>query len=120
MHMKLARLLLLLVLAFTIPVQGLAAATAGLCMSLGHHGWATAAPHDHGTDHESGVAESHADQSAEGAHCAPCVACCGAASIAPATAVFIPDRRPAIAIAGAPPAFAGVLPHQLDRPPLAL
>lgn len=123
------RLLIAFALALTIPLQGLAAVTAGLCMGMGHHQADRSAPaheapaHDHGADH------SHADHphdqqedssSDDGAHCAPCVACCAAAHIAPADHVYLPEFVPAAAIAVLPPGSAGFLPEQLDRPPLAL
>lgn len=121
--LRLTRLLIAFALALTIPLQGLAAVTAGLCMAMGHHQADMSAPaheapaHDHGADHTHEQQDSDSDDSA---HCAPCVACCAAAHIAPADHVYLPEFSPAAAIAVLPPGSAGFLPEQLDRPPLVL
>src|SRR5258707_220767 len=90
---RLPRILIAATLALAVPIQGAAAATAGLCMALAHHDAGAAASHDHATDHgaqhahgdDSGANHQHShsgsDNSAAGAHCAPCVACCAAAAI---------------------------------------
>jgi len=118
-HRRLTRLLIAFALALTIPVQGLAAVTAGLCMAMGHHQADMSAPaHDHGADHSHD--QDNSDQPSDQAHCAPCVACCAAAHIAPATQAFVAAASPAAAIAAPPSASPGFLPDQLDRPPLAL
>jgi len=117
MSFRFTRLLIVWLIAMAIPLQGMAAAAAGVCMSLGHHDAAhdatMSAGHEHDADHS-------ADEKPQEAHCAPCVACCAAASIAPtphmALPVLLPDA--AIAASAAPPA--GSVPETLDRPPLAL
>lgn len=119
MLLRLTRLLTAFALALTIPLQGLAAATAGVCMAMGHHQTdMSAAAHDHGADHRQD--EDGSDHSSDGAHCAPCVACCAAAHIAPAAHVYLPEISPAAAIAASPSLPAGFLPEKLDRPPLSL
>lgn len=123
------RLLVAFALALAIPLQGAAAVTAGICMAIGHHDAAgTPAQHDHGAKDGHGVKDGHpADHSMPGdeggsdsAHCAPCVACCAAASIAPATQVFMLQDSPAAAVAAVQYLHPGFLPEKLDRPPLAL
>ncbi|HEX6319806.1 MAG TPA: hypothetical protein VFZ84_13185 [Burkholderiales bacterium] len=108
MPIKFLRLLIALTLAFAIPMQGMASVTAGVCMAIGHHD----AGHD--SDHSA----PHEDDSSS--HCAPCVACCAAASIAPALQVFVPQESPPAAFSVLPFLPAGFLPEKLDRPPLAL
>jgi hypothetical protein len=128
MPIKILRLLVALVLALAIPLQGAASVTAGICMATGHHDAGAPASHDHGADatsHDHGVdaADHHSaphDDGSEAAHCAPCVACCAAASIAPAAQVFLPEDSPAAAIAALPYLHPGFLPEELDRPPLPL
>lgn len=120
--LRLIRPLIAFALALSIPLQGLAAVTAGLCMGMGHHADMPApaheaSAHDHGADHTHDQQNSGSDDSA---HCAPCVACCAAAHIAPADRVCLRTFSPAAAIAVLPPGSAGFLPEQLDRPPLAL
>jgi hypothetical protein len=130
---RLSRILIAATLALAVPIQGAAAATAGLCMALGHHGAGAASSHDHATDHgahhhahgvDSGADHRHAhevsDNSSDGAHCPPCVACCAAAAISPFAGVFIPER-PGASVTDAPDLFlSGIQPERLDRPPLAL
>jgi hypothetical protein len=120
MHRRLIRFLVVIAMALAIPVQGLAAVSAGVCMGLGHHQTAPGpAGHDHGADGD-GADHSHdpQDQPSD-SHCAPCAACCAAAHIAPAMPLFIPDGTPAALIAAAPFLPPGSLPESLDRPPLA-
>lgn len=118
---QIKRLLLMLVIAFAVPVQGMAAVSAGICMAFGHHDApAQLAEHEHpvagSTDADS--ADGHANQG--DAHCGPCVSCCGAASIAASPVPVVPIV-PGVAIQ---PHYtegvAGLLPGNLDRPPLAL
>lgn len=127
MSIKLVRLLVALTLALAIPLQGLASVTAGMCMATGHHDAGAPASHDHGGDATShdhgGDADHHSaphDDGSDAAHCAPCVACCAAASIAPAAQVFLPEDPPAAAVAAVPYLHPAFLPEKLDRPPLAL
>jgi hypothetical protein len=124
------RLLAVALLALAIPLQGLAAVTAGQCMTFGHHQDAGHESHGDAQDGEDGhdhAAHSHSDESAgnaddegAGAHCGPCTACCASASIAgpqglsilsdPSDAQYVFSQFPPI----------GVQPDGLDRPPLAL
>jgi hypothetical protein len=130
MPSRLSRILIALALALAVPIQGAVAATAGLCMALGHHDAGTAASHDHATDHgarhahgdESGAGHGHevSDNSPSGAHCPPCVACCAAAAISSFPQIFIPESPTASVIAAPGLSFSGVQPERLDRPPLAL
>jgi hypothetical protein len=117
MSIKFVRLLVALMLALAIPLQGAASVTAGICMATGHHDAGTPASHDHGEDgdHHPAPQDDGSDP-----HCAPCVACCAAASIAPAAQVFLPEDSPAAAVAAVPYLHPGFLPEKLDRPPLAL
>jgi hypothetical protein len=117
MPVKILRLLVALVLALAIPLQGAASVTAGICMATGHHDAGAPASHDHGGDADH--SHQHNDDP-DAAHCAPCVACCAAASIAPAAQVFLPEDSPAAAVAAVPYLHPGFLPEKLDRPPLAL
>jgi hypothetical protein len=80
---------------------------------------------DHG--HAAGDDRSHADHGADAgdksgsdAHCPPCVSCCASAAIASAAPIFLSDASPIAAIATPQYTLSGVLPEQLDRPPLAL
>jgi hypothetical protein len=115
------RLLIVLLVALTVPLQGIAAVTAGVCMALGHHGAGDAAPAEHG--HADGAThEQHGSQSDDSgsAHCPPCVACCVAAVIAPAIAIFIPAPPVGSVLPAATAFVSGVTPDKLDRPPLSL
>lgn len=130
MRSRLSRLPIALVLALAVPIQGAAAATAGLCMALGHHTAGVATSHDHATNHEAHHAhgdDSDADRSHEvsdnspnNVHCPPCVACCAAAAISSFPQIFIPEPPTASVIAAPELSFSGLQPDRLDRPPLAL
>lgn len=123
MPVKYFRLLVAFALALAIPLQGAAAVTAGICMAIGHHDAAgTPAQHDHGAQdgHHADDSMPHDEGGSDSAHCAPCVACCAAASIAPAARVFLLQDPPAAAVAALPYLHPGFLPEKLDRPPLAL
>ncbi len=117
MPIKFIRLLIAFALALTIPLQGAASVTAGVCMAIGHHDAGTPDSHDHGQDSDHSIPH---DDDRDPAHCAPCVACCAAASIAPAAQLFVPDASPPAVIAALPYLHPGFLPEKLDRPPLAL
>jgi hypothetical protein len=87
-------------------------------MALGAHdgGHAhAAAAQEH--DHEQAPAQDH--HSGKG-NCAPCVSCCAAAAIAPTTRIALPDAPPVAAVPAPQYWIPGVLPDELDRPPLAL
>lgn len=120
--MKLIRLMLAVALIAAIPAQGLAAVTAGLCMAFGHHESSAAWGHDY--HHADGATDhSHAGDSEESgnpAHCGPCVACCAAASIvSPVSVATLAEPDAAVDLPPGLPSPA-LLPHRLDRPPLAL
>lgn len=115
-------------LALAVPVQGFAAASAGICMALGHHDGGSA--HQHGSANDSighghgASVDSHEDHGgshdSQASHCAPCVSCCAAAAIAPSPSTVLPERTVS-PLAPAPLAFFyGVALQRLDRPPLAL
>src|SRR5436190_9451231 len=109
------RLLVALALVLAVPVQGLAAATADLCMALGHH---DAAVHTH--DGDGGAHQHHGhDSPATDKHCAPCIACCAAAAIALSAPLVIADERADSVVAAGPRALVGIPLDTLDRPPLA-
>ena len=117
MPLKIFRLLVALALALAIPLQGAASVTAGICMATGHHDAGAPASHAHGGDADHSL--PHNDDP-DTAHCAPCVGCCAAASIALAAQVCLLEDSPAAAIAVVPYLHPGSLPEELDRPPLAL
>jgi hypothetical protein len=113
------RIVACLLLALAVPIQGMAAVSAGVCMAFGGH-----------QDHHADVSGSHHHQhdqaplgehdSLGGHHCAPCVSCCAAAAIASTPAIVFSEARPDAAIAAPQHWLAGVPPDELDRPPLAL
>jgi hypothetical protein len=123
------RLLAALLLALTIPLQGMAAAMAGQCMAAGHHQGgsgqgdhkhepAGADGHDQHSHSDAGDAEQGDD--AKQSHCGPCTACCASASIAgPAglSILTLPSKVAYVSLQLPPP---GVQPDGFDRPPLAL
>jgi hypothetical protein len=125
--------LLAFVIALVIPVQGMAALAAGICMSLGHHDTVAADPghaaHGHDADDhaphthdQAGAAAPAADAGDDGhaAHCEPCTGCCTSVSIA-APIVFTvaaSPTHPEYLLPQHPPL--GLRPGGLYRPPLAL
>jgi hypothetical protein len=124
---------LAVVIALVIPVQGMAALAAGLCMSFGHHDTVAEdqghAAHGHDADDhaphshdEAGAPGPVADAADEGhaAHCAPCTGCCTSVSIAGPIVLTIaaPPTHPKYVITQHPPL--GLQPGGLYRPPLAL
>lgn len=119
---RLKRLLLVLLVVFAVPAQGAAAASAGVCMALGHHDAAASMGDDHAV-HGGSASHEGAGDSDQGssAHCGPCLACCGAvtgvSSALAASGTFAPGG--AIEVHDHPEP-AGVRPGGLDRPPLAL
>lgn len=124
------RLLAVLLLAFTIPVQGMASIAAGQCMAFGHHqdGAAQADQdqdavdgHDHAAHSHDDAATQQGDEGGKTSHCGPCAACCAsAASIAGPVGVLIPSSasNASYFFSQFPPL--GFQPDGLDRPPLAL
>jgi hypothetical protein len=99
------RLLAVLLLTVTIPVQGIAAVTKAQCMSFGHHQHS-----EHQEHHDHGKAPA-------GPHCGPCGACC--ATVVTAASVFSAIVGPV----SSPPCcasfpLASVSLDTPDRPPL--
>jgi hypothetical protein len=125
MMLKAFRVLVLAVLALAVPLQGVAAVTAGQCMALEHHedghggghdDGQDASTHSHGDEHQA----NQAGEEQQSSHCGPCTACCASASIAGPVALLI-QSSPSdtqYLFSQFPPL--GVEPHGLDRPPLAL
>jgi len=109
MSRGLAHLLVAVLLAFSVPLQAFAAASAGICMGLGHHHSAGSDGHH---DHEHG---QPADSSS---HCPPCSACCATSAIAPLEPHIVADGRSHVVNAAAPPLSVGIQTAVLDRPPL--
>lgn len=106
-----------------MPVQGLAAISAGMCMALGHHETLAAAmtgshaaPEGHAA--ASDPVHEGADNGADFAHCEPCVACCAAATIPVVGSVFHPNTISGDRVAFVAFATPDFLPELLDRPPL--
>jgi hypothetical protein len=115
MPKKLARFLLAVAVIIAVPIQGMAAVSAGLCMTFGHHD--VAAPHDH---HGAASHDHDSDSASGNAHCGPCVACCASASISEPVSVS-PRTAPEAAVeAVSLLSPTGNLPARLDRPPLVL
>jgi hypothetical protein len=108
------RILAVALLAFAVPLQGMASVTAGQCMAFNHHGDAGDQDGHHAHD------EAQDAQAATQLHCGPCAACCASASIAAPVALLIP-ASPSEAkyfFSQFPPL--AVEPHGLYRPPLSL
>src|SRR5574339_18993 len=88
---KFLRILALVLVAATLPVQGLASVVAAQCMLAGHHEGAASEGHTHADgegSHEHGAAVQESDDGAKASPCGPCTACCASASIAAPMAVF--------------------------------
>jgi len=125
MRSRFARLLIAFAMALTVPLQGLAAVSAGLCMTFGHHEASDASGHSHASGAESLAEHSHepgpgAEDGQNQAHCPPCVACCAAAAISTSDRVFVPETPVSSVVSAPPPFISGIVPDKLDRPPLAL
>jgi hypothetical protein len=123
------RLVAVLLLALTIPVQGTAAVAGAQCMALHHQDGAGQEDHAHGTGadghdaaphaHAGDAAATHEDDGSNN-HCGPCTACCASASIAGTVGHSIlssPSNTKYVFFQSLPP---GVAPDGLFRPPLAL
>lgn len=122
--MRLLRLLAVAV-AITMPIQGMAAVTAGQCMAFGHHEQGPGHDRPGHDTHASGDADAsptheHDEQEAGDAHCGPCVACCASASIAGAMPIRVFSSHANTKYVLSQAASPGIAPHRLDRPPLAL
>jgi ABC-type Zn2+ transport system substrate-binding protein/surface adhesin len=126
------RFLAVVLLALAVPLQGMAAVTAGQCMALGHHqdgagqenhghGQNGADGHDHAShSHSDEGGAKHGDEGGNNPHCGPCTACCASASIAGSVGLSIPSSPTnAKYVFSQLPPF-GFQPDGLDRPPLAL
>lgn len=131
MPRALFRLIALLLLAFVIPVQGMAAVTASQCMAVGHHqegsgperhahDQADAGGHDQPSHSHSDAVDAKQGDDGNQSHCGPCTACCASASIAgPARlSILTSPSDVAYVFSQLPPP--GVQLGGLDRPPLAL
>lgn len=111
--MRLLRLLAVAV-AIAVPIQGMAAVTAGQCMAFGHH--EQGAGHD---GHGQSPTHEHDEQDAGNAHCGPCAACCASASITGAMPVPVFSSHANTKYVLSQAASPGIAPRRLDRPPLA-
>lgn len=121
---RLARHLLLLLIAITLPLQGLAAVTMGVChpatgeaakvvqdhSQMQHDHQAMA---DHGSHHS---AKSHTTDKHDTGHKATCAACY-AFSIPVSFQLTAPTVLPVAPIAAPAPALIGTDPESLERPP---
>ena len=125
------RTLAVLLLAVALPLQGLAAVSAGQCMAFGHHeqnagqendGHAHdgAGAHDHAEHAHADGAPEQAGEGSKSPHCGPCTACCASASIAGPGGISIPSSPSAAKYVFSQSAPPGFEPDGLDRPPLAL
>jgi hypothetical protein len=139
-----ARLLLLLVVAFTVPVQGTLAVTMGQCRALEHHGDASGGhdasvheavkasghehdsssqEHDHtgesGAQGEPGLANSD-DSAPSAGHCGPCSGCCASPAISGPAQPQLARVAASLPQPQADSRRISAGPSRLDRPPLAL
>jgi hypothetical protein len=128
--LRTARPFIMLILLLALPLQGVAAAAADLCMAMGHHE-AGAMAHDHAQDrdhhdhHDHGHdvsqhAPSSSDEGQDGVHCPPCAACCVAAHMAAASSIAVTALPTPEPLSAADFSRAQTLPGELDRPPLSL
>ena len=118
---QIKRLLLLLLVAIAVPVQGAQAVAAGICMTLGHHEVpAQTADHDHSDGSHSHSEAGDAETDEGNAHCGPCVSCCGAATMAAPAYPVLPIVPVSVVQVHYGEPSPGVLSSTLDRPPLAL
>lgn len=113
--MRFARLLLVVVLAVSIPLQGFAAASAALCDEQGHHDDAAARAPDHG--HGPAVPHSHGKSGEASRDCPPCGA---SVAITAFAGVFAPPAASSAVDEPAASFVSGAIAERLDRPPLPL
>src|SRR5579871_4004209 len=102
MLLKGIRTMVALALALSVPLQGIAMVTAGLCSAVGHHDVREGAAHSHELHHAhsaAGQKHSHSHHSSQGEHCAPCVGCCAAVAISSHAPQFVPEGHAVSAIA---------------------
>ena len=124
MPKTLLRALLVLLLAVSVPLQGYAAVSIGICRGLAHHGdellpgahdgaERAGENHDpHGSPEGAPAEESH--------HCAACASCGVAAAISAAPLIHASDSPHQGVVVADLPAPEGYVPEGLDRPPLTL
>lgn len=142
------KLLILLVALVALPLRGMAAVAMWHCAQDQHEESALAEGHDNhapqdGHGHESGAHDDHDGHEAGNSHshagdvaadgdpaasqgsptassCSACAACCVGGAVVPAAwTSFSPEPPGAGVIAFVERGFTGVVPAQLDRPPLA-
>ena len=130
------KILILLVALVALPLRGIAAVAMWHCAQDQHEKSASTDGHGdyhgqpveqdgHGADHAHDAAaqdESSGTQaSAAAPSCSACAACCvGGALVPSAWSSFSLEAPGASAIAFVPRSFTGVVPAQLERPPLVL
>jgi hypothetical protein len=125
------RLLITLLLALSLPVQGIASAWRSCCEAADlaraavtapaeHHG----IPHEHANHHPEPASdaaaapqESGTDHSTAQHGCSQCAACCTAALATANTASFKAEPPPSAWVAFQPPALSSHTPHIADPPP---
>jgi hypothetical protein len=125
---RILKLVIVVAVALSVPLQGAAAVSAAQCMALGHHDAAASQGHDHEQDHHQDHHQDGAGHHAheapgvedKSAHCGPCAACCASASIAAPLPLFSPPAPGGAAQALPAPFHPGFQPEELDRPPLVL
>jgi hypothetical protein len=113
---RLKRVLLLLLVAVAMAFQAAQLAAHGICVELGQDGApAHVADHDHAPASSTDADPAAGDFTQGDAH-----SCGGAASIASSITPTAPLKAGALLRVEYAPAFAGIHPGVLDRPPLAL
>jgi hypothetical protein len=105
---RLKSFLVVIALAFALPLQGFAAASAGLCMVMGHHG-------EHGHASHSGDQDSHL-----GSLCGSCFDCCASIALTSIDVVHVYAAPAPGPVAFDPLRGASLRSAPPDRPPLAL
>lgn len=125
---QLARHLLLLLIAITLPLQGLAAVTMGVChpapvetattaaMDHGHCQMHAQMHHDHHTMADHGSHQQHPTDTHDTPHKATCAAC-HAFSIPVNFQLTTPTALPTAPITASAPALMGTDPESPERPP---
>ncbi len=139
------KLLILLVALVALPLRGMAAVAMWHCAQDQHDESALAEGHDHhaqadGHGHEGSAHDSRGGHEVDQSHdheavatgdaggsqgspaassCSACAACCVGGAVVPAGWTSVsPEPRGAGVIAFAERGFTGVVPAQLERPPL--
>lgn len=122
--------LLISLLVMVVPLQGIAAVSAGICRALEHHDIAGPLVVDHAAahgyqgdlgsgsaNHDKGAGGSEDRSTAASGHCTPCGA---AATITGTAIVFVPQAPLGEESTHEPESFGGIDLGGLDRPPLTL